>query len=294
MRGWRVAPAPRRGGTAGLVLSATAHGLLLCAVLVAQVRTPSADAPAAIEIALEAAPEADASDPAPVEVASAEQDAQEQPPAPEPAPPNPAPPEPPPPDPLPEETPPVEAQPADPPPPEDAPPQPDPTPAELPPPEPPPIPPPPVPPPPVAPPQPPPPPRPRPRPAQLRPVAADSAPTPASASAAAAAAAPAATAEPVQISTSWRGALAAWLHRHKHYPPAARTRGEQGSTGVRFTVERDGRVSHVAIAASSGSVLLDDAVRTLLTGAQVPPFPADMPQERITVTVQIRYSLEGR
>ena len=94
------------------------------------------------------------------------------------------------------------------------------------------------------------------------------------------------------ISRSWQAALAAWLHRNKHYPAEARARGEQGAAQVSFTVARDGAVSGVTIRATTGSVILDDAVRAMLSGARVPAFPPEMPHASVTVSVQIVYRLD--
>jgi len=109
------------------------------------------------------------------------------------------------------------------------------------------------------------------------------------------AAATQATPQPAQaapvVSPSWNAALAAWLHRNKTYPSAARSRGEQGSGQVRFTVARDGRVLAVELVGTTGSRSLDDAVHHLLNGATVPAFPADMPHAEVTVNVRINYSL---
>lgn len=128
----------------------------------------------------------------------------------------------------------------------------------------------------------------------MRPAKAEASETPASTARTqpAAQSAAASPAPPPRISPSWNAAVAAWLHRHKSYPAAARSRGEQGRTAVRFTVARDGNVTEIQIVRSSGSALLDDAVRSMLTGAHLPPFPADMAHAQITVTVQINYSLE--
>lgn len=93
------------------------------------------------------------------------------------------------------------------------------------------------------------------------------------------------------VSPNWNAALAAWLHRNKTYPPAARSRGEQGSSQVRFTVARDGRVRAVELVGTTGSPILDEAVRHLLNGATVPAFPVDMPHAEVTVNVRINYSL---
>ena len=106
------------------------------------------------------------------------------------------------------------------------------------------------------------------------------------------AAQPAPAPAPPRISASWNAAIAAWLHRNKSYPQAARALGQQGSSHVRFTVARDGTVLEVHLTRGTGSSVLDDAVRRLLTGAHLPAFPADMPHERVTVQVQISYSLD--
>jgi TonB family protein len=129
-----------------------------------------------------------------------------------------------------------------------------------------------------------------PRPA-VRPVPAAS---PADGGAAAAADAPAAAAPPARPSADWNAAISAWLHKHKTYPAAARSRGDEGSPVIRFTVARDGRVLSVDLALGSGSPTLDDAARRLLTGATVPRFPPDMPQDQVTVQVRINYSLDRR
>jgi TonB family protein len=60
---------------------------------------------------------------------------------------------------------------------------------------------------------------------------------------------------------------------------------------LRFTIDRSGRVLDVTLARSTGSSVLDAAAQAMLRGAQLPPFPATMPQDQLTVTAQIRYAL---
>ena len=91
---------------------------------------------------------------------------------------------------------------------------------------------------------------------------------------------------------SWRSAVAAWLVAHRRYPEAARQGGEEGAVGVLFTVERDGRVASVAVARPSGSAALDKAVREMLEGQRVPPFPPEMAHSEAEVMVTIRYRLD--
>jgi TonB family protein len=85
--------------------------------------------------------------------------------------------------------------------------------------------------------------------------------------------------------------LSAWLETHKRYPESARERGEEGHAVLRFQVDRSGRVLDYAVTSSSGYADLDQAVEEMMRGATLPPFPADMPQPRIEVSVTIRFSL---
>jgi protein TonB len=98
-------------------------------------------------------------------------------------------------------------------------------------------------------------------------------------------------APPAPIATDWQRELSGWLAAHKTYPDAARQRGEQGPVVLRFTVDRSGKVLEVTLVSGSGSPRLDDAAQAMLRNASLPPFPAQMPQERVTATVQIRYRL---
>ena len=103
---------------------------------------------------------------------------------------------------------------------------------------------------------------------------------------------PASPPQAASVNPTWQGALSAWLQQHKTYPEAARNQGQQGSVGLRFTVSHDGLILNVVLSRSSGSDILDAAAVALLRGARVPPFPAEMQQPTITVTVAIRYTID--
>jgi periplasmic protein TonB len=142
---------------------------------------------------------------------------------------------------------------------------------------------------------------PRPKPVAARPprqAAPVASPSPASAVPAITALPPPAAAPfaatPVATGTDpgWRTALGSWLAAHKRYPERARQRGDEGTVGVRFTVDAAGRVLDVAITRSSGSTLLDDAARDMLAGQRVPPFPPSMAFAQTTVPVNVRFQLE--
>jgi protein TonB len=132
------------------------------------------------------------------------------------------------------------------------------------------------------------------RPARNPPVASSAASVPISPAGSAAVPPASSIAEPPpKISSGWRNALTGWLGAHKQYPEEARRRSEEGRAAVRFTVERSGRVVDVALVRSTGSAILDAAVLSMLRGANLPPFPAAMTQDQVTVTIQIRYALDG-
>ena len=94
-----------------------------------------------------------------------------------------------------------------------------------------------------------------------------------------------------QASAGYRALLSAWLESHKRYPESARQRGEEGHAVLRFLVDRSGRVLDFAVMSSSGYPDLDQSLEQMMRGATLPPFPADMPQPRMEVSVTIRFSL---
>ena len=89
--------------------------------------------------------------------------------------------------------------------------------------------------------------------------------------------------------------LMAYLARRKEYPAEARQARQQGIVTVRFTIDRQGNVSAVAIKRSSGFDALDVATVGLLRRVSpVPAIPAAMPRDTITVSLPIEYSLSTR
>lgn len=90
---------------------------------------------------------------------------------------------------------------------------------------------------------------------------------------------------------AWRSLLLAWVETHKTYPAAARARGIEGVVTVRVEVVPSGRVAAVALLASSGAGILDEAVRRLLDGAEVPPLPAGWPEPARAETLRIGFAL---
>lgn len=95
-----------------------------------------------------------------------------------------------------------------------------------------------------------------------------------------------------RIEPSWQTSLVRQLQRAKRYPSEAQARNEQGVVLLSFSLDRSGRVLAHHIARSSGYPALDNEVMAMIMRAEpLPPFPASMPQQRVDLTVPIRFSL---
>ena len=136
-------------------------------------------------------------------------------------------------------------------------------------------------------------PKPKPRPTPTKPVlspvkpqtAAPAKPTPTPPTAPAstpstpapAAAEPVSSAASQAAKQSWQSRLLGHLARYKRYPEEARRRGIEGTSQVRFNLDRSGRVLSVELARSSGNAALDRATLAMIRRASpVPKPPADL------------------
>ena len=87
----------------------------------------------------------------------------------------------------------------------------------------------------------------------------------------------------------WQSRLMAHLERRKRYPSGARSRREQGTAFVRFTIDANGNVRSASLARSSGFPELDEEVISLVRRASpVPPPPAGVNR---TITAPVRFNL---
>jgi periplasmic protein TonB len=92
--------------------------------------------------------------------------------------------------------------------------------------------------------------------------------------------------------TQWQNALATHLGRFKRYPTAARSRGDQGTATVAFTIDRDGRLVSSRIVQSSGSTLLDEETLAMLMRAQpMPKPPGTAPDSALSLVVPVRFDI---
>ena len=84
------------------------------------------------------------------------------------------------------------------------------------------------------------------------------------------------------------------LERNKIYPPQARSRNEQGTVVVRFTISSDGSIGGVSLSSPSGQSALDQAaLETVNRVRRFPPFPEDLQKSSLTVQVPLAYRLQG-
>jgi protein TonB len=86
--------------------------------------------------------------------------------------------------------------------------------------------------------------------------------------------------------------IVAQLNRRKTYPAEAKKARQEGVVTVRFTVDREGNVSNVAIKRGSGFDILDTATLQLLARVgPLPRMPASMARESVSLALPIEYSL---
>jgi protein TonB len=84
--------------------------------------------------------------------------------------------------------------------------------------------------------------------------------------------------------------LLAWLERHKRYPGEARSRRNEGTVMVRFTMDRTGRVQSFALDRTSGSPVLDTAALKMVERASpLPSMPKEMPDQQLELVVPVEF-----
>lgn len=93
-----------------------------------------------------------------------------------------------------------------------------------------------------------------------------------------------------QGSDTWHARVLGRLNSVKTYPASARSRRQQGTVMVRFTVDRRGRVLSVALERSSGFAPLDrEALALPGRTSPLPPPPADVLGDRIELVVPVEF-----
>jgi protein TonB len=89
--------------------------------------------------------------------------------------------------------------------------------------------------------------------------------------------------------TNYAGLVSAHLRRHQQYPADARSRGDQGTATVTFTLDAGGRVTAARLARSSGVSSIDSEVTAMVRRAS--PFPAPPAGRSVSFTVPVNFRL---
>jgi len=94
---------------------------------------------------------------------------------------------------------------------------------------------------------------------------------------------------------AWQQQLLAHLQRYRRYPVQARRQRQQGIAHVRFSVNRQGQVSHPRIEQPSGHRLLDEeTLATVHRANPVPPPPMEVTGNPVDVVVPVSFHLRRR
>lgn len=64
---------------------------------------------------------------------------------------------------------------------------------------------------------------------------------------------------------------------------------EKGTTEIRFSILKDGRVANIEVAVPSGSSVLDRISRAAIFDLRMPPLPAAYPADKLTVRIKFPY-----
>jgi protein TonB len=90
----------------------------------------------------------------------------------------------------------------------------------------------------------------------------------------------------------WQSLLAAHIEHFKRYPAEARSRGDQGTVKIAFTIDHEGHLLASHIVQSSGSTALDEETLAMLTRAQpMPKPPANVLDSELSFMVPVRFNI---
>jgi protein TonB len=94
-----------------------------------------------------------------------------------------------------------------------------------------------------------------------------------------------------QNSARFQHALQSHIARFQRYPEAGRRERAQGTVQLLFSMQRDGAVTNVNIASSSGYTSLDvAAIETIRKAQPLPRIPAELP-EQLTILFPVEFDL---
>jgi len=89
--------------------------------------------------------------------------------------------------------------------------------------------------------------------------------------------------------SNYAGLVSAHLRRHQQYPSDARSRGEQGTATVSFSLDGGGRVTSARLVRGAGVASIDQEVQAMVRRAS--PFPAPPSGRAVSFTVPVTFRL---
>jgi protein TonB len=89
--------------------------------------------------------------------------------------------------------------------------------------------------------------------------------------------------------SNYAGIVSAHLRRHQQYPADARSRSEQGTATVSFSLDGGGRVTSSRLVRGSGIASIDQEVQAMVRRSS--PFPAPPSGRAVSFTVPISFRL---
>jgi periplasmic protein TonB len=93
------------------------------------------------------------------------------------------------------------------------------------------------------------------------------------------------------VGANWMAELEQWVNQRKYYPEIAGEMGQQGTSVIRFQVNRAGQVSHLELLTPTGYALLDQAWLGIFRGADLPPRPHDGTSDIATITASMHFEI---
>jgi TonB family protein len=93
------------------------------------------------------------------------------------------------------------------------------------------------------------------------------------------------------VGTNWMAELEKWVNERTYYPEFAGEQGQQGTSVIRFRVDRAGHVLSLEMLSPTGYALLDQAWLGIFRGADLPPFPPDAKSDTATITATMHFEI---
>lgn len=92
---------------------------------------------------------------------------------------------------------------------------------------------------------------------------------------------------------TYRKSLHLHLKKHQRYPSDARSRGEQGTVVVQFTIDRTGQMTERSVVKASGNPRLDEEALAAIERASPFPLPPDEePGESLKYSMPIQFKIK--